>query len=191
MSCCRFSRSFPLFSIFYSSLVSCLIVVLLPPGDRRQSCRLICGSPSDLPLYRYFLRASDRLCCGQRLLNHIPSNSPPVVRVCVAIRSFLDVISYFSKKKKFNDWNRQPRGSLSDSTFSPCQPPTPYTMEWQPQQEPLRQLACCLRNSLDGYNRTAQKEAEQVSVSISPSAHACLLPPPHFDLDLLPRGIVD
>lgn len=46
-------------------------------------------------------------------------------------------------------------------------------MEWQPQQEPLRQLACYLRNSLDGYNRTAQKEAEQVSVlSVPASAHA-------------------
>lgn len=172
MYCCRFFRSSP-------PSLSSILLFLPPSGDRRQSCRIFCGSPSDLPLYRYFLRASDRLCCGQRLLNHIPSNSPPVVRVCVAIRSFLDVISYFSKKKKkFNDWNRQPRGSLSDSTFSPCQPPTPYTMEWQPQQEPLRQLACCLRNSLDGYNRTAQKEAEQVSVSFYFTIGACMPPTP-------------
>lgn len=35
-------------------------------------------------------------------------------------------------------------------------------MEWQPQDEPLRQLACCLRDSLNAYDRNAQKQAEQV-----------------------------
>ncbi|EAW07241.1 putative importin beta-2 subunit [Aspergillus clavatus NRRL 1] len=42
-------------------------------------------------------------------------------------------------------------------------------MEWQPQDEPLRQLACCLRDSLNPYNRTAQKEAEQMLVQATSS----------------------
>lgn len=35
-------------------------------------------------------------------------------------------------------------------------------MEWQPQEEPLGQLAYCLRDSLNSYNSAAQKQAEQV-----------------------------
>lgn len=35
-------------------------------------------------------------------------------------------------------------------------------MVWQPQQEPLRQLARYLRDSLNGANPTARAEAEQV-----------------------------
>ncbi|KAL3481960.1 armadillo-type protein [Aspergillus californicus] len=35
-------------------------------------------------------------------------------------------------------------------------------MEWQPQEEPLGQLAYCLRDSLNSYNSTAQKQAEQM-----------------------------
>jgi len=33
-------------------------------------------------------------------------------------------------------------------------------MAWQPEQEPLRQLSGCLRDSLSGHNKTAQKQAE-------------------------------
>ena len=166
MSCCRFSRSFPLFSIFYSSLVSCLIVVLLPPGDRRQSCRLICGSPSDLPLYRFFLRTSDCLLCGQDQLNHIPRIPPqsllPVSQLGVFWTSYL----IFQKILTIGTINRGvPCPTQLFFFFRLANHQPLNTMEWQPQQEPLRQLACYLRNSLDGYNRTAQKEAEQVSVS--------------------------
>ncbi|KAE8355330.1 armadillo-type protein [Aspergillus coremiiformis] len=42
-------------------------------------------------------------------------------------------------------------------------------MEWQPQDEPLRQLACCLRDSLNPYDRTAQKQAEQMLVQATSS----------------------
>lgn len=51
---------------------------------------------------------------------------------------------------------------------------TSGTMEWQPQQEQLRQLAYCLRDSLNPSNRTAQKEAEQVSFRCRRDP-----PPPH------------
>jgi len=37
-------------------------------------------------------------------------------------------------------------------------------MAWQPQDEPLRQLAGYLRDSLNGYDRAVQKQAEQVSL---------------------------
>ncbi|CAG8975924.1 hypothetical protein HYALB_00007053 [Hymenoscyphus albidus] len=33
-------------------------------------------------------------------------------------------------------------------------------MAWQPEQEPLRQLSGCLKDSLSGHNKTAQKQAE-------------------------------
>lgn len=36
-------------------------------------------------------------------------------------------------------------------------------MAWQPEQEPLRQLSGCLRDSLSGHNKAAQKQAEIVS----------------------------
>lgn len=36
-------------------------------------------------------------------------------------------------------------------------------MDWQPQDEPLRQLACCLRDSLNGQNPALRKQAEEVS----------------------------
>ena len=36
-------------------------------------------------------------------------------------------------------------------------------MAWQPEDEPLRQLAVCLRDSLNGQDRAALKQAEQVS----------------------------
>ncbi|KAJ5088710.1 hypothetical protein N7456_012326 [Penicillium angulare] len=35
-------------------------------------------------------------------------------------------------------------------------------MDWQPQEEPLRQLACCLRDSLNGQNPELRKQAEQM-----------------------------
>jgi hypothetical protein len=35
-------------------------------------------------------------------------------------------------------------------------------MAWQPQQESLRQLAYSLRDSLSGYDRARQKQAEEV-----------------------------
>jgi hypothetical protein len=41
-------------------------------------------------------------------------------------------------------------------------------MAWQPDQEPLRQLSGCLRDTLSGHNKSAQKQAEIVS-AISPS----------------------
>ncbi|KAK1146914.1 hypothetical protein N8T08_002240 [Aspergillus melleus] len=42
-------------------------------------------------------------------------------------------------------------------------------MDWHPQDEPLRQLACCLRDSLNPYNRNAQKQAEQMLVQATSS----------------------
>jgi hypothetical protein len=36
-------------------------------------------------------------------------------------------------------------------------------MAWQPEEEPLRQLSSCLKDSLSGQNKTAQKQAEIVS----------------------------
>jgi len=36
-------------------------------------------------------------------------------------------------------------------------------MAWQPEQEPLRQLSGCLKDSLSGHNKNAQKQAEIVS----------------------------
>jgi transportin-1 len=38
-------------------------------------------------------------------------------------------------------------------------------MAWQPEQEPLRQLSGCLKDSLSGHNKTAQKQAEIVSAN--------------------------
>ncbi|KAJ5625020.1 armadillo-type protein [Penicillium lagena] len=42
-------------------------------------------------------------------------------------------------------------------------------MDWQPQEEPLRQLACCLRDSLNGQDRAAQKQAEEMLVQATAS----------------------
>jgi hypothetical protein len=39
-------------------------------------------------------------------------------------------------------------------------------MNWQPQQEPLVQLSRCLKDSLSGHNKTAQKQAEIVSLDL-------------------------
>jgi hypothetical protein len=36
-------------------------------------------------------------------------------------------------------------------------------MAWQPEEEPLRQLSSCLKDSLSGHNKSAQKQAEMVS----------------------------
>lgn len=36
-------------------------------------------------------------------------------------------------------------------------------MAWQPEEEPLRQLSGCLKDSLSGHNKNAQKQAEIVS----------------------------
>ncbi|KAJ5089277.1 hypothetical protein N7532_007961 [Penicillium argentinense] len=44
-------------------------------------------------------------------------------------------------------------------------------MDWQPQDEPLRQLACCLRDSLNGQDQSIRKQAEEVQCSLK-------LPPP-------------
>lgn len=38
---------------------------------------------------------------------------------------------------------------------------------WQPNPESLRTLAACLKDSLSGFNKTAQKQAEQVSEPLS------------------------
>ena len=38
-------------------------------------------------------------------------------------------------------------------------------MAWQPQQESLQQLAYSLRDSLSGYDRARQKQAEEVCSS--------------------------
>lgn len=35
-------------------------------------------------------------------------------------------------------------------------------MSWQPAPESLTQLATCLKNSLSGFDKTAQKQAELV-----------------------------
>jgi hypothetical protein len=39
-------------------------------------------------------------------------------------------------------------------------------MAWQPQEEPLRQLAQCLRDSLSGHDPNARKNAGEVSLSL-------------------------
>lgn len=43
-------------------------------------------------------------------------------------------------------------------------------MAWQPEQETLRQLTQCLRDSLSGHDQNAQKNAEIVSPSLCPAA---------------------
>lgn len=45
-------------------------------------------------------------------------------------------------------------------------------MDWQPNQESLGTLAACLKDSLSGFNKTAQKQAEIVSRNGSPGAGA-------------------
>ncbi|KAJ5991954.1 hypothetical protein N7451_007678 [Penicillium sp. IBT 35674x] len=42
-------------------------------------------------------------------------------------------------------------------------------MDWQPQDEPLRQLACCLRDSLNGQDPTLRKQAEEMLASATSS----------------------
>ena len=44
-------------------------------------------------------------------------------------------------------------------------------MAWQPQPEPVAQLAQCLRESLSGHNVAAQRNAEQVSAIRCMMAH--------------------
>lgn len=46
-------------------------------------------------------------------------------------------------------------------------------MAWQPQEESLRQLACCLKDSLSGHDQTAQKRATEVSWDL-PAPGICL-----------------
>lgn len=36
-------------------------------------------------------------------------------------------------------------------------------MSWQPAPESLQQLASCLKDSLSGFDKNAQKQADQVS----------------------------
>jgi transportin-1 len=36
-------------------------------------------------------------------------------------------------------------------------------MAWQPDEEPLRQLSSCLKDSLSGHDKNTQKQAEIVS----------------------------
>jgi hypothetical protein len=40
---------------------------------------------------------------------------------------------------------------------------THSNMDWQPQDEPLRQLASCLKDSLNGQDQSVRKQAEEVS----------------------------
>lgn len=47
-------------------------------------------------------------------------------------------------------------------------------MEWQPEDEPLRQLSGCLKDSLSGHNKNAQKQAEVVSIPYTVCSHAVL-----------------
>ncbi|KAJ5926010.1 hypothetical protein N7454_007520 [Penicillium verhagenii] len=42
-------------------------------------------------------------------------------------------------------------------------------MDWQPQDEPLRQLACCLRDSLNGQDPALRKQAEEMLASATSS----------------------
>lgn len=42
-------------------------------------------------------------------------------------------------------------------------------MSWQPAPESLSQLAACLKDSLSGFDKTAQKQAEQVSSDLEES----------------------
>ena len=46
-------------------------------------------------------------------------------------------------------------------------------MAWQPQDEQLRQLAQCLKDSLSGQDQTAMKNAEMVSLLLPPFAPLC------------------
>lgn len=49
-------------------------------------------------------------------------------------------------------------------------------MDWQPQDEPLRQLACCLRDSLNGQNPALRKQAEEVLRNFFPSSPTLQFP---------------
>ena len=40
-------------------------------------------------------------------------------------------------------------------------------MAWQPEQDALRQLSGCLKDSLSGHDKNAQKQAEIVSKILS------------------------
>ena len=62
-----------------------------------------------------------------------------------------------------------PRGDPPAPHCKPTTHPPTLTMDWQPQDEQLRQLAQCLKDSLSGQDQTAMKNAEIVSQS----------PPPH------------
>lgn len=44
-------------------------------------------------------------------------------------------------------------------------------MAWQPEQEALRQLSGCLKDSLSGQNKNAQKQAEIVSFFFGNTSH--------------------
>ena len=103
--------------LLYLLFFSCLLLNCRSPPSWRPSSILpshlwLSVRPSPLP----FLFANFRLSSLRSgPVEPHTSNSSPVPLTCVAIRCFLDVIPYFSKN--FNDWNHQPRGSLSDTTF--------------------------------------------------------------------------
>lgn len=51
-------------------------------------------------------------------------------------------------------------------------------MAWQPSPESLQQLAACLKDSLSGFDKNAQKQAEQVSWAAPPKSPKRPLRPP-------------
>jgi hypothetical protein len=56
--------------------------------------------------------------------------------------------------------------SLSNGSFQNTQPPPLATMSWEPNQQSLATLAGCLRDSLSGFDKNAQKAAEIVSCAV-------------------------
>lgn len=74
------------------------------------------------------------------------------------------------------------------STRNCSPPPSAFhlcdIMEWQPQDDPLRQLACCLKDSLNPYDRPLQKQAEQVCPCCRFSPLSCSALFPYFEFFL-------
>jgi hypothetical protein len=55
-------------------------------------------------------------------------------------------------------------------------------LQWQPEEQPLKQLVSFLKDSLSGYDRAAQRHADQVS-SVQPTISYLDLPTDYGFLD--------
>jgi hypothetical protein len=109
----------------------------------------------NLPLTNLF----GRFPHGQTRANHVPHrqnqlNAPPQPAF------FLEPPAAVLAPSSSKDVVYQP----CEATYlcAPRNPPPPI-MAWQPDEEPLRQLVQCLKDSLTGQNPSVQKNAEIVS----------------------------